>query len=243
MKSDWLPGLALLSLIACAPTQARAQDDWVVETDVEMAAIEPSTALSLVPRLGSPATFVAGAAELKQLIAEGRAELLGWPRVTLDNGSTGASSSGEVIEFPSEQIFASMPQPPPASAAGVPKPPIPRQRNWGAITPWIEQSRKSGPSLQVEATMFDDGKRIWVRGDAHFVTFLRFKDFFGAKDLWGIAGVAQRPEFADAHVLVAVSLRDGQSALLGTFLEHEPKPRLIVFIIHAAARNAKPVSK
>lgn len=232
---------AVLVAMLIAAADTRAARAWAVRVDVQMVAVTPAKALVLVPQLASEESVDAASRELQQLIARDEAELLGWPVVvTSADGRGGAETVGEVRHptelSPPQGIHQPLPpQPPPQLFKWYPWQLFPK---WGTDTPVEWETRSAGPMVEVECAVDDDARRIAVNATAEFVWLLGFRNIQGVKSPAGTEPGTIQPQFTRAKLVTSMTAQNGQRMLIGTFVEHEPRPRILLFLLRAVATPA-----
>lgn len=222
---------------------------WSVKVEMLMVSVQPSTSLTLLPNLREEKSIPTAIAELWKLIEDGDVEVLGWPVTVAETGQRTVAETIEYVTFPTEFN-------PVIGPGNLPRDPFPppSPRDWrsvysrlglGPITPDAFETRSVGEKLEVEAAVEKGGGRIQLNVSAECVRVLRFKEFAGTTALNGVTGVDVRPEFATSRFTSALTARSGEWLLFSSFIQPQPKPHMILFLLRAAsiARGPEKLTK
>ncbi|MHA3772988.1 hypothetical protein ACXR0O_15750 [Verrucomicrobiota bacterium sgz303538] len=236
----FLYGWAAFLLCVCfSSALATEPSSWTVRVDVQMVAISPHRALTLIPKLQDERTADAAFADIQRMIERDDAELLAWPVAIARNRTRAVAESVVEVQYPTEaypsyggQSFSAEPEKPRPDA--VPRFYWPR---WGAIIPNTFETRNTGATLELEASVDEKGERIGLSIAPQFVQLIAFHEFTGSKSPAGIQGVLQRPEFSVSRTTCALTVANGRRILLSTSTETGPKKRLILYLLKAVARR------
>lgn len=210
---------------------------WTVRVDVQMVAISPQRALTLIPKLQDERTADAAFADIQRMIERDEAELLAWPVAIARNRMRAVAES--VVEVRSPTEFD-----PPSGGGALPVQPRqlppdtiwqPQWPIWGAIIPTAFETRNTGATLELEASVDDKGNRIRLAIVPQFVQLNAFQEFTGSKSPAGTQGLLQRPEFSVSRTTCALTVANGRRILLSTSTETGPKQRLILYLLKAVA--------
>lgn len=140
--------------------QARIHTRWNVSIDLQMVAVEETSALELIPafRSGEKKTVQAAWGRLQAMLKTKEAVLIGWPIVrTVDQARA-------VSETLLEKRYATEFEPPqtPGDNPRLKKPePVNNATVQGL--PLAFEVRNLGTTLEVEPTVLDDGQRVYLR--------------------------------------------------------------------------------
>jgi hypothetical protein len=100
------------------------------------------------------------------------------------------------------------------------------------------ETRNLGATLEVAATVIDDGKRIHVDVVPQRVALLGWKDYkVGLKGVG--AGEIEQPEFTTEKVTTSLILRNGARSLIAVHKLESPADHIEFFILHALATPVK----
>ncbi|HEV7401742.1 MAG TPA: hypothetical protein VGO11_02405 [Chthoniobacteraceae bacterium] len=226
-----LPGLLLLAF--ALPAHGAEPPEWTVRVELQMVALPMAEALQLVPRLRRPETFPAAEARVQALLAGGQAELLGWPIVQAVSGQKAVSESIEELRVGVEygppelpHIFLRPPDPPTLFSIFYPKhtPPL-------GVVSW-----NFGPLLEVEATV--DAKTGII--DLSIAPCLKrveaLEPCIGARHQATSDRAQAMPRSSTVKKQTNLSLLNDGRVLLGTSVEQQLQPRVVLFLLHAVAQ-------
>jgi hypothetical protein len=248
-------------LLVPAATSQAAETIWRTRVELKMIAVKQPAGKPLLLRLMAPATTSAALKELDDLVAKEQAELIDYQFVVID-AKTGVRSPGPHPDVLASPVTAAGPPPPDATANawrggsettmewrypsafeppqepqtfGVSQPnPEPwRTDNQFAFTSF--ETRNLLGSLDAEAFVRPGGRVIDLNLAATYVEFERFDFYPGAINPWGTAAGNVQPLFRDSHTQTQLHVSSGQPLLLASFIQQEPEPRIVFFILKATA--------
>lgn len=222
--------------VALGRGEAEPAAGWKVKVDVQIVAVPVADALVLIPRLRKQEESVQATKDVQSMIAEGGAELLGWPIVrcetvpdTMDSGST---SSIEIVKYPVEFL-------PPQIPGGVVHPPREAPPLQERLSPSIAQptafdTREVGHRLEVTA-LVEDERHLRLELEYELVQLQAMEPVLGARSERPEDQRIVQPRFYRVRSGAHVTLPNDGRALLGTSVERGPRPRMILFLLHAVA--------
>jgi hypothetical protein len=205
---------------------------WNVRTDVLMVAIPQDRAMQLLVEFYSDddRKVEAAFAQIQDMIGKKQAKLLGWPSLVSIDGQRAVMETIVEKRYPTEFSL------PPANRPGTDSKPVDHGLNSGLNESF--ETRNSGTTLEVAATVFDDGKRIHINILPQRVDLLGWKDYkVGLKGVG--AGEIEQPEFATEKVTTSLILRNGARSLIAVHKLESPADHIEFFILRAQAIPVK----
>lgn len=237
-----------------ARQERAAAAKWNVRVDVQIVELPEARALELVPGLRSDdAQKVAAAlAQLQQMIAAKEATLIGWPEVICIDGDRTVAETIEEQRYPVEfdPLGASAPETSVAPATNeTPSTPAPEAtpKLEGALVdadvttamPNMWESRNVGVTLEAEAKVLDEGRRLLVNVVPQHVRNLGFEPFDAGLDAAGRQLYVQQPKFATTKIQTSLSVRNDQHVLLNMHKIEGDEAKVELFILHAVASKVE----
>lgn len=171
------------------------------------------------------------------MIEKDEADVIGWPIIHVQSGERAGSETGEEVRYPAEVD-------PPQQPGGFRQAPGPTHYDWnsvfyyvghGAMTPTAFETRYTGQVLEVEAFVADNSDRIELSLVVADTRLVKFHDFAGLKAMNGVKGETVQPEFASSKFIGPVTAHSGKWMLLSSFVEQNPEPRVILFLLRATS--------
>lgn len=223
---------------------------WSGYAELRMVAIPLAEAVRLLPQLRARATFAKAAQRVEALLANGEAELADWLHVPLQEEERATAESTVEIRYPTDwSPIGCFPPPPPSpfvssilerSSAASGSSRVPGTQ----ITPYLEPSfehfdvpsafdtRNTGASLELEPQVNAGGLEISLSA-----CVVRFEGL--SRTIAGRPGPPTwrgypQPLFRMYKVQTNFPIDDGGGALIGSFTLPAPKPRMLLFLFHAA---------
>ena len=208
----------------------------MVRVDVQMVSISPLHALDLVPRLRDPRTIEAAVAKLQSMIAKKEATLLAWPVVWTPGGQMGTAETAEEKRYPTE----------PGAPAGIPQGFVMPPRLF-SLPPWSNllrggvpvaiETRRTGPMIEVEPAVADDGRSIELNAMLQYVRCAGFARFVDGKFPGAIGNHIERAEFVVTRTVSPFLVATGRAVLAGCFYFQGKVPHVELFILRATTRR------
>jgi hypothetical protein len=198
-----------------------------IQVDVQMVSISFGDAAQLAPAFQERKTAAAAWARLQEMIAQGQAKLLAWPRVWMQSGGKSLSEGNLEYRYPTE--FR-----PPDVATVFARGPI-ISPTWGANTPTAFENKNLGSTLEVEAKVEPGGEVISIDLKSQWARLASTREWLAQSSPLGIAGVIQQPDFQESKITARFRVRRGQPVLAGIFVVPEPEPHVELHILHARA--------
>lgn len=213
---------------------------WTVRVELQIVSVPMAHALQLVPRLRRPETFSAAEARVQQLLVGGQAALLGWPILRTVSGERAATFSVDEVIMSDEygppgppHLFLHGPDPPTIFSIFYPK----------HTPPLATSTRTFGPELQVEAEIepktgvidlkigpvIDMITPLLTRLDA-------LEPCIGARHQETSDRAQALPRSSKFTKQTSLSLPNDGRVLLGTSVEPQSPPRVVLFLLHAVAK-------
>jgi hypothetical protein len=231
--------------------QARIRSKWDVTVDVQMVAMEEVKALDLLPDLqsGEPAKVDAVWTKIQAMIKSKEAMLLAWPMVRTVDGTRSVAESILEQRYPTEfeSPIPAVPGkgaavPAPAPPAGAPAPVAPEKPhlvdNVDNVPTGFE-TRNVGATLEVEATVLDEGKRIYLDLVPQRVALLEMEkiESYFAHDTAKVN--TPQPIFTTSKSTQSLIIPNGQRQLVGVHKLTKPANYLELHFVHAVATKSE----
>jgi hypothetical protein len=214
--------------------------EWNVHIELRMIAVPMAKALPLVPKLQRAATFAAAEAQVQALLAKGEAEVLGWTVVETQNGQKAGAGSFEEVRYAVDFN-------PPTIPGGVRtgwRPPRDLKYIFRArqIPPIAFDTRDCGAAIEVEPVVEKSGQLIELTMFARQVKLEAMQPAPGTRHVDPGAYPSLQPRFSDLVTTASLTIPNGASVLLSTFVQEQPKPRVVLFLLRAVAKPPPPAS-
>lgn len=208
----WI-SLSLNALLAEEPAIA----DPSVRVEVQMISLPQDLALPIVRDLGDRAKTEEAYRRLQAFLAKGTATLVGWPIVTVSSGGRATIETNDQIRYPTRfeagRIDAAFSQTKETDGTHLSRRASPTVVTNAAI-PTEFETRNTGVSLQVEATVSPDGKLIDLNIVSDHVRVPEMRTVgFGPKTP-GRDVTTEHPRFDKITSMISLTLRNGQRVLL-----------------------------
>jgi hypothetical protein len=200
---------------------------WNVRVDVQMVTMTQVRALPLLPDLQSDeAVRVDGAIKrIQEMIARNEAKLTGWPHVVTFQDERAVSESILEKRYPIEFYPTQRPQNASPATGAI-------DAEEASPFPNTFETRNMGTTLEVEAWVLKDGKRIGLSLVPQRITLLNMETF--AVDVAKAVRIDQ-PQFGSEKTTTALVVRNGERILLAVHQLYTPENEIEFFILHAAA--------
>jgi len=205
--------------------------------DVLMVSLPEDKALSLLPKLRDPATIEAAQATILEMIAHHDAALIDWPEVTNHSGSRAVSESILEQRYPTEFEQPQEPQ----TFGGERKPATPEEMvlrqlgKLGIIIPTSFETRNTGSTLEVDASVAPDGSAISMVIAPQTVLLLGMQNFPAGKSVKDEPMTVPQPLFRTHKVSLSLTLRNGERRLIYFSKAVQPDNTTVLFILGAKA--------
>lgn len=242
---------------------APADDSGIInlQIDLQIIALPTETAMPLIGPLRDPAQIDKTVTKLHEMIAAKKAVLVGWPMVITKSGNRAVSENIDEQRYATEyspatvpatdnpsapQANPNKPEAKPAEEAAAPakKTAAPTKETAktaplpdGPVTATAFETRNTGVTLEIEPVLGPDGHLIDMQLAPQHVSLVRFE-----KTTTIAAGkecTVEQPLFHTNKVITNITVRDGQSILLGTFQAGKPEGWMELFILKAAVKKIK----
>jgi hypothetical protein len=210
--------------------QKQFEARWSIRTDVLMVAVPLDRALQLLGELQTDddRKVETAFAQIQEMIAKKQATFIAWPSLVSLDGQRAVVETIVEKRYPSEFIPPLTP-----SLSGLN---LVDHANSGLPESW--ETRNIGTTLEVAATVLDEGKRIHVDLLPQRVGLIGWKTYkVGKKDV-GLVDIDQ-PEFATQKVTSSLSIRNGARVLIAAHHMELPTDQIEFFILHAKATPVK----
>ena len=230
-----------------------------IRCELLVARVPMAKAIGLQRELRDPKTVAAGIEKLLGLIEKNEAELVDWPTVTTKSGNRAVAENIREIRYPIEYEMprptpgrpvnpdvALVPTPtaPDVTAAGRALPQKPPTENASGPTPAPEkpgadlttagptsfETKNVGVTLEIEPTIGPDGGTVDMNLSSKHVSHLGYRrETVEAKGRYEL--VVQQPIFDVQWVQTNITLKSGESILLGFHNLKEPKNTVELHIL------------
>lgn len=208
---------------------------WNVRVEVLMVSMPQDKALSLLPDLRDQNKAEAAFTQILNLISLKEATLLGYPMVVTGSGQRAVSEVTEEKRYPTE--FG--PLPAPGGSKGGKAPEQNLDVDADISLPTAFETRNLGVTLEVEATVSENGDWIALSVGPQRVALLGFDSYDAVKTQDGRVGKVDQPRFFSTRTTTAVRLRNGQLCLLAVNKLPGAESQIELFILRATATSAK----
>lgn len=243
---------------------APADDSGIInlQIDLQIIALPTETAMSLIGPLRDPAQIDKTIAKLHEMIAAKKAVLVGWPMVITKSGNRAVTENIDEQRYATEYSPATVPATdnpstpqadpnkpetkPAAEEAAAPAKktaapakeaaktaPLPD----GPVTATAFETRNTGVTLEIEPVLGPDGCHIDMQLAPQHTSLVRFEKITTIAA--GKECTVEQPLFHTNKVTTNITVRDGQSTLLGTFQAGKPEGWMELFILKAAVKKIK----
>lgn len=204
---------------------------WEVRVDLQIVAVPTGAALALVPELRRADRFEAANARVQSMLVSGEASLLGWPML---RGWSDTSTETHSIEEVRSTFSFEPPQIPgdvsDLSTLPLIVPP-------GLVVPTAIDTRNVGSKLSVEYHVDATGRNLDLLLEGNYSRLQAMEPAVGARSERLGARYFSQPRFGLHRIETALTLPNGRGTLLSVFVEDRPRPRTVLFLLHAIARR------
>ncbi len=224
---NWTAILALIATASLAGPPAHGEDQHLlarIRVDMQMVSVSVPQALQLAPALKDRKTAPAAWIGLQKMLKDGKATLIDWPVVWLQNGIRSAAES--VVEY----RYATEPTPPQGGGGFIDE--WWHSPTWGPFTPSAFETRNVGATLEVEGSVDPGGQVIDLDFVSSNLRFAGFRQWRGQESPLGYSGIQQQPEFQSAKVTTHIQVCRDEPVLAGVFVFAEPQPHVELHILH-----------
>lgn len=234
MHRRLFPLIASLGLLASVHADdAVSEVRWSLSAECQMIVLPQKLALPLIAELNDDAKIEAAWATAQQMIGKGEATLVANLILKGEAGKTLLSESVEELRYAVEFDPPQLPQ-------DVPKEKIAETlKNWPVIgiTPTAFETRKMGATLELNATVSDDGE--WISADVtpQHVRLLRFAKYDAGTMPSGEHLSVEQPQFLTLANRLKMHLRAGQRMLVGVHKLPGNEDKMELFILRVSARQ------
>ena len=222
-------GFAVSVLADDAVSQAR----WSLSAECQMIVLPQKLALPLIAEMNDDAKMEAAWATAQRMIAGGEATLVANLILKGEAGKLLLQSSVEEVRYPTEFDPPHLPQ-------NVPKEKILEVlKNWPVvgITPTAFETRHVGTTLELNATVSDDGEWISAEVTPQHVRLLRMDKFDAGTMPSGEHLTVEQPQFLSLKNSLKMHLRLGQRTLVGVHKLPGEENKMELFLLRITARK------
>jgi hypothetical protein len=213
-----------------ANREAAKHAKWTVRVDVQMISMEQERALALLPDLesGDEKKLDAGWAKLQAMIASKEATLVAWPMVALMDGGRSVAETIVEKKYPTEFD-------PPLEPQNAGAPPVSDKPIVESAVPLAFEVRNTGVTIEIQASVLDDGKRINLDIVPQRVELLQMETSESVKSRNNVIVQVRQPLFATIKTNVSLTMRNGAHELIGVHKLTKPENHIELHIVHATA--------
>ncbi len=223
-----------------------------VRIDLQMVSVSMADSLTLIPALRDAKTASTGWDRLQEMLANGQATLIDWPILWVRNamvekrdgplgagglemppfmGSRSTSKNVEECRYPSD--FG-----PPLGPQTVIIPPIgpeePIRPEWeGSLIPTAFETRDTGPTLELDASIEAEGRVVSVNLAAEYARLFGFRKWQKQASPIGIVGSVSTPEFVSSRVRNLLHVIHDRPTLVNVAVVPKPEPHVELSILRA----------
>lgn len=247
------PEQSLDDRIAAENARMRAAK-WNVRVDVLIVEVPEAKAMELLPDLRSddPQKIAGAVAQIQQMIGAKEATLISWPEVVCLDGARAVTETiaekryPVTFELPQLPTVEPVPEtttaitPAPNATAPTPAPPESETAAVDSTTiplPTSFETRNVGVTLEAEANVIDDGRRLVLSAVAEHVRLAGYMPFDYGTESDPLT--IEQPEFNTTKATTTVSIRNGQHVLLNMHKLGGEKETVELFILHAVASKVE----
>jgi hypothetical protein len=208
--------------------------------DVLMVSLPEELGVPIVEMFRDPAKTDAACRKVMDLLQTKKAKVTGWPQITTKNGNRAVAENIQEVRYPTEfeQIDgarnpgAQVPAPP--QAAPPPGPPMPMV---AGMIPTAFETRNMGATIEVEPTLWPDGKTVDANFIAQHVRLLGW-DVAAEHEDGKLKRSIPQPRFQTNKISQTLTLHSGTRHFLGSFLLPGAPGQMELFILGVQVRSA-----
>jgi type II secretory pathway component GspD/PulD (secretin) len=231
---------ALAIAIAVLPVFAFAQDNPAnVRIEMQVVAIPEEIGVPLITELMDEQKIESAYARIQELLAKGKAQLLGWPIVTTHSGQRAVVEAIDEIRYATEFDPPTVSFTPSVNAAETIKIEPKADVTLFEAIPTTFETRNVGITLEVEPEVSADGKTIKLLAVPQHVRLKGYHKVTVEKPSTGGKIVVEQPDFDMIKVTTILTLKNGQRVLMGVFRVSEPPKHLEMFLLKAEAKKVE----
>ncbi len=206
---------------------------WSLSAECQMIVLPQKLALPLIAELNDDTKVEAAWTTAQQMIARGDATLVANLILKGEAGKLLLSSSVEEVRYPTEFDPPHLPQ-------NVPKEKLVEVlKNWPlvGITPTAFETRHVGATLELNATVSDDGAWISAEVTPQHVRLLRMDRFDAGTMPSGEHLTVEQPQFLSLKNSLKMHLRLGQRTLVGVHKLPGEESKMELFLLRITAQK------
>ncbi|MEP6670885.1 MAG: hypothetical protein ABJF10_17130 [Chthoniobacter sp.] len=219
--------------------EAAIHSKWNIGVDLQMVRLEEAKALELIPDLQSDDQVKVAAAwdKLQVMIKAKEAVLLAWPMVRMIDGGRAVSESINEKRYPTEFEPPLSPKTAPESAAS-PSAPADKPTVVDAI-PTEFETRNIGATLEVQATVLGEGKRVHLDVVSQRVELLEMEKNESLIAKGKIIVRSPQPLFASSKTTESLTVVSGQRQLIAIHKLTKPAGFIELHFVRAVVTSAE----
>jgi hypothetical protein len=216
-----------------ARRQAAIHSKWNICVDLQMVALEEGKALDLIPDLQSDDRLKVDAAwnKVQAMIKSKEATLLAWPMVRLADTDRAVAESIVEQRYPTE--FEPGPRPKAAGAAAAPVPAVEDKPVVENSIPTAFETRNIGATVEVEATVLDEGKRVHLNIDPQRVELLEMEKIRSVLEKGRVIVETPQPLFGTSKTTEALTVLSGERQLIAVHKLTKPAGYIELHFVRA----------
>ncbi len=234
-----------------ARKEAAIHSKWNISVDVQMVAVEEGKALELIPDLqsGEQASVEAAWNKLQAMIKAKEAILMGWPMVRLVDTNRSVSESILEQRYPTEfqPPLPSTPdaaKPPAERAVSEQKPPVDQkpaadQPTMKNAVPTAFETRNLGTTLEVEANVLDEGKRVHLDLAPQRVELIAMEKNGSELDQGKTIVQTPQPLFGSSKTQQSLTVHNGERQLIAVHKLTKPAGYIELHLVRALVTKSE----
>jgi hypothetical protein len=204
---------------------------WNICVDVQMVTLEEAKALDLITEFQSDddQKIEVVWAKLQTMIKAREATLLGWPMVRMVDGDRATTESAVEKRYATEFTLPEDRTPPiPADKPAV-----------ETAIPSAFETRNVGVTLNVEARVLDDGKRVYLNVSPARVELLEMEKNESPKAKDNTIVQVPQPRFGNTRTTQSLTIKSGQRFLLAVHKLGDSPNQFELCLVHAIFAKAE----
>jgi hypothetical protein len=217
-----------------------------LELDILIVRMPEATALPLLPALRDASRAAQARDGILKLVTDHKATLIGWPVIRTGSGQRAHVEQTDEVRYATEYDVPGLTRIVETKEPATPDPlnPGPTKVSTSSETisegiPKSFDTRKTGVTVEAEATLSDDGKTISALIQASHVRLRRFRKSEIEQKGSGKVIAVEQPEFLVNTANTSTTIQAGGTILLGVFKVVEPADHMEFFILHARQDQTK----
>ncbi|RYD83848.1 MAG: hypothetical protein EOP84_07110 [Verrucomicrobiaceae bacterium] len=193
------------------PQGKKGDPKWMITAECQMLVVPQKLAIGLITELGDNEKMEAAWGRVQKLVDEGQIELLALLHLKGDEGGRMVAETVEKVRYPNDHI------PPQLPDQGAQPKDVEILKAWPSvgITPTNFQDQNVGQTLELEATVSDDGQWIDTNVVAEHIRLPRWMKFDAGRLANGERISFEQPFFHSMKNIANLRIRNAQLVLVG----------------------------